>query len=385
MAIVPPVGAEQPWYVIAWFNGSAYGSGTPNYQIMQTSAAGANAQVAAYQAKGDQAAINPGSPYTSLDAARASVGLGPATPAAPPVGAGGAVPTPTPTTKPAAKKAANPVVPTIIQPLFDKRMRSNRNPLNGGVAQFERGFMVWDTALCAEAGYSATSPPAVSFLFNPSTVQASYSLSDSTAQAAMIFGTAGGGSGVPWVGLQQQMNFTIMFDRTYEVNGSPATQEADLQAMGCEVDVRQMKQFTGMFSNANAGNGAGFYTSGANAANPTAGATQLGAGQTVTQATGLGVGPQQGIMLMMPSYCYFGTSLFGGCSQYYGYVDSWDVQYTHYTANMVPIRCVVDVEYTLLPGGSNNLAELANGAVKSLENSQNLGNVGPAPGPLGFL
>ena len=248
--------------------------------------------------------------------------------------------------------------------------------------------MVWDTQFTAGAGYSETDPPAVSFLFNPSTVQASYSLSDSTAQAAMIFGVAGGGT--PFVGLQQQMNFTIMFDRTYEVqwppNGVAQYAGQDVVEMGCEVDVRQVKQFTGMFSNS-AGTG-GFYTSGANATNPTAGATALGTGgngapnQTITQATGLGIGPQQGIMLIMPSFCYFGSSIAGGTSQYYGYVDSWDVQYTHYTNLMVPIRCVVDIEYTLLPQASDNLAEFNNAAVKLLSSGQ---NQGPGPNGGGFV
>jgi hypothetical protein len=382
MAAAAPTPATPTYYTIIWDNGSNYPNNTPNYMIMATSAAGAAAEVTTKEAAGDQASVF-GGPYSSIAAAQAAIPGGtPASDITAPVGSIPGVTTPAPKTPAATPSTpAKPPVATIHQPLFDQRMRTVQNPMNGGLAQFERGFMVWDTSLTASAGYSATDPPAVSFLFNPSTVQASYSLSDSTAQAAMIFGVAGGG--VPYVGLQQQMNFTIMFDRTYEVNGTTATQEADLQAMGCEVDVRQMKQFTGMFSNS-AGT-SGFYTSGANATNPTAGATALGTGQTITQATGTGVGPQQGIMLMMPSYCYFGTSLFGGCSQFYGYVDSWDVQYTHYTADMVPIRCVVDIEYTLLPQSSNNLAELANTAVKSLENSQNLAAASNVPGPIGFL
>lgn len=379
MAIVPPVGAEQPWYVILYGAGGPVAHPiAPSFQFMQTSAAGAQQAVAAKQAQGLSASSE--GPFTSLNAARAAVDLPPAgqtTPTGTPTTTPTGKPTGTPTKTP-AKKAA-PTVVTLKQPPFDPRMRSVRNPMNGGVAAFDRGFMVWDSSFTAGAGYSATDPPAVSFLFNPSTVQASYSMSDSTAQAAMIFGVAGGGT--PFVGLQQQMNFTLMFDRTYEVQWPPGgvAQYAgqDVVEMGCEVDVRQFKQFTGMFSNS-AGQG-GFYTSGANAANPTAGATTLGTGQTITQATGQGIGPQQGIMLIMPSYCYFGSSIAGGTSQYYGYVDSWDVQYTHYTNLMVPIRCVVDVEYTLLPQAANNLAEFNNGAVKALAAQQNQG------GPGGFV
>ncbi len=366
MALAAPTTPSTPtFYIVIWYNGSAYPAGVPNYMIMQTSAAGAAAEAAKKNAAGDQASVQ--GPYSTLAEAKATVP--PGDPSTVPANSIPGATTPAPKIQKATPaKKATPLAATIHQPPFDPRIRTVRNPLNGGLAQFERGFMVWDTSLTASAGYDANDPPAVSFLFNPSTVQASYSLSDSSAQAAMIFGVAGGG--VPYVGLQQQMNFTIMFDRTYEVN-DPSNPIVDMQSMGCEIDVRQVKQFTGMFSSSS-GN-SGFYTSGVNATNPTSGATALGTGQTITQGTGVGIGPQQGIMLMMPSYCYFGTSLFGGTSQFYGYVDSWDVQYTHYTSQMVPIRCVVDIEYTLLPQASNNLAELQNSAVLALESAQNLG------------
>lgn len=233
--------------------------------------------------------------------------------------------------------------------------------MSGGPGRhgFVRGFMVWDTALCAAAGYSPNDPPAVSFLFNPSTVQASYSLSASSAQSAMIFGvTTGSGGSVPFVGLQQQMSFTMLFDRTYELNTTGAN--IDTQFMGVEVDVRQMKQFTGMFSAQTAKSG--FYTSGQN----------LPPNQQIIQSDGTGQGPQQGVMLLMPSYCYFsGTQSVGGTSSYYGYVDSWDVQYTHFSNSMIPIRCVIDVSYTLLPMTGNNAAEIANSAVQQIFNQNN--------------
>lgn len=269
---------------------------------------------------------------------------------------GGGGNAPSPPKKPAPGPS---VTQTLHQPPFDPRIRNIHNPMGAGTAKFERGFMVWDVTYCAAAGYSPHDPPSVSFLFNPSTVQASYSLSDSTAQAAMIFGvTAGGASSAPYVGLQQSMNFTLMFDRTYEVN-SGATSGAgfDAKVNGVEADVRAMKQFTGMFAAATSQSGA--YTS------------ALPSGQKPVQATGTGYGPQQGIMLMMPSYCFFGSGQIGGTSQYYGYVGSWNVQYTHFNTFMVPMRCVVDIEYTLLPLATNNFAELSNGAVIALEIAQN--------------
>lgn len=275
----------------------------------------------------------------------------------------------TSTTKTTAQKS----ITTLTQPPFDPRIRTVHQPFLAGDARFDRGFMVWDEALTGSVGgYSAGSPPSVSFLFNPSTVQASYSISNSSsANSTMIFGVPpAGGGGVPYVQLQQSMSFTIMFDRTYELNSPNAAGSgvgSDVAAMGCEVDVRAMKQFTGMFSNQNSPT-SGFYTGGSAAA---ATNTEGVAPQTLVQSTGVGVGPQQGLMLMIPSYVYFGSSLLGGTSQYYGYVEEWDVQYTHYTSFMVPIRCVVDISYTLLPIPSAAAAEYTSGAVQALATSQN--------------
>src|SRR5580692_8573946 len=137
MAIVPPVGAEQPWYVIlAGAGGPVAHPIAPSYQFMQTSTTGAQQAVAANQAKGLSSSFE--GPFTSLNAARAAVDLPPQ---------GQTTPTGTPTTTPTAKP-----VTTLMQPPFDPRMRSVRNPLGGGIAAFDRGFMVWDTAFTAGAG-----------------------------------------------------------------------------------------------------------------------------------------------------------------------------------------------------------------------------------------
>src|ERR1700677_1029093 len=102
MAIVPPVGAEQPYYVIL------YGAGgptahpvAPSYQFLQGSQAAAQAAVAKYEGQGLAASFE--GPYTSLTAARAAVGLPPAASTAP-TGKPTTTPTGTPTTAP--KKAA---------------------------------------------------------------------------------------------------------------------------------------------------------------------------------------------------------------------------------------------------------------------------------------
>ncbi len=68
-------------------------------------------------------------------------------------------------------------------------------------------------------------------------------------------------------------------------------------------------------------------------------------------------------MMMVPSYVFFGNSLMQMTNNpnsanftalkaemaFYGYISEWSVEYTHWTSNMVPIRCVISVNFTMLP------------------------------------
>jgi hypothetical protein len=62
-----------------------------------------------------------------------------------------------------------------------------------------------------------------------------------------------------------------------------------------------------------------------------------------------------GPMTYQPVYAVIGTSL-----AYYGVIQGLGVTYTHWTQEMIPIRCRVDVEITLLPtpqGGNKYAAK----------------------------
>jgi len=54
----------------------------------------------------------------------------------------------------------------------------------------------------------------------------------------------------------------------------------------------------------------------------------------------------QGFVMMIPCYAYFGGS---NNVKYFGYISEWDVTYTHWTQWMVPMRCVIDITFTMLP------------------------------------
>lgn len=236
------------------------------------------------------------------------------------------------------------------QPAFDPRIRRLSQPFGTGYTPIQRGHMVWNPQIPWPSPYGNShqtwaEAPKVMFLYNPSTIAASYQLTDNSMTSALIY-PVGNPNNQPLlrVPLQQSVSFTLLFDRTYEMNGGANPSLAwsgQMYNLGVMVDVIAMMQFTGMFADLYAGN------------NPLSNASNL------TKLTGYyseninqipnftGGSVLQGVMQATLCYIYFANPLRG--IQYYGYVDSWDVQYTHFAQNMVPMRCVIDVSFTLLP------------------------------------
>lgn len=219
----------------------------------------------------------------------------------------------------------------ITQPQFDKRISTLAFPLQGGkFGTIQRGFMVWEKAI---TGYSTKAQ--VNFLYNPSSVSADYTISDSSVGSALMFPTGFNDVNLR-VPLNQTVEWSLLFDRTYELwgqyepDGTPSNgwtnNTNDPKVVGVLADIMAMQQFTGMFVAYSSGN--------SNSTAPTSGAL-----------TGW-----QGIMQMIPAWVYFG----GGSSSatslwYYGYVSEWDVTVTHWTQYMIPQRCVINITFTMLP------------------------------------
>jgi hypothetical protein len=228
-----------------------------------------------------------------------------------------------------------PGSPPIVQPNFDPRIKTLRFPLTGGqYGTIQRGFMVWEKPV---AGYSGNAY--VQFLYNPSTVTADYYTSNSSTASAYLFPTGFDQTNLT-VPLNQSVEFSLLFDRTYELWGQYNSQGLpspisnannpsginDPSVYGVLVDIEAMQQFTGM-------NVA--YSSG----NP----------KTTSPAYQTLIG-HQGIMQLIPSFVFFGGPESAGSSlQFYGYVSEWDVTVTHWTQYMVPMRCVINITFTMLP------------------------------------
>lgn len=211
----------------------------------------------------------------------------------------------------------------FVQPPFDPRIRSLRHPLSGGLTRLVRGFMMWDKSVGYPRGYKKAA--VIKFLYNPSTVSTSYIMNTSAAQAAVNFPNSGdrGSLRIP---LAQQTEFSLLFDRTYELMDTVGhVKDTDLKRIGVDVDVRAVRQFTSMYVD------------------------DFGGGSFVKngQATGVAGELNQGLMQLTPAYLYFSTPDAG--IKYYGYIDSWDTTYTHFTTDMIPMRCEVDISFTFLP------------------------------------
>ena len=241
-----------------------------------------------------------------------------------------------------------------IQAPFDSRITRLAMPMQSVKYQITRGFMIQAQAL---PGYSANRAGKFifSFLYNPSTVEATYYVQTSGGAVSYLFPNAGdvGDLAVP---INQSVSWTVMFDRTYELNSGSYNSEgavvggltaiptagnvtADPTVYGVLADIYQLQFFTGMM------------LTGGQAAAISQNDIITGSANGST----FNYKASQGFMMMVPCYVYFG----GNSNQtlrYYGYISEWDVTVTHFTQYMVPMRCVIDITFTMLPPPAPNSA-----------------------------
>lgn len=223
----------------------------------------------------------------------------------------------------------------IVQPQFDKRIQQRAFPLGGGIGgqYLQTGYMVWDKPL---PGYG-NNRAVIRYLYNPSTVAADYSMADASAQASLNFPNPGDTSMLA-IPINQSAQWTLMFDRTFEVwqsymsDGLPANganvggnQALDAGTLGVQADVMAFKQFTGMLTNYSGG----------------------------TQNVSGPIDQNSGIMQLVPSWALFANNNVVNGLHFFGFINEWSVQYTHFTQFNVPIRCVISVNWTMLASPKN--------------------------------
>lgn len=208
-------------------------------------------------------------------------------------------------------------------PRFDPRMTTipTLGLRDREVGAYWRGAIIRDANLNDQAAKTAYR---VNFLFNPSTISVSHDAGAKlTEEQQATDGQYVAASGIG------QVTFSLIFDRTYEVNsiygGADARDHGgDPRSLGVRADVEALYRVTGVFD-----------------------------------VTATGVNATQ-IQPMQSHNCYIffggdtsnGTSpAFSNSLSYYGYISQLSVNYTHFTNQMVPQRCGVAITVELTQKG----------------------------------
>lgn len=164
----------------------------------------------------------------------------------------------------------------------------------------------------------------LNFLFNPSAISASYAIIADDASAILTFPNADDVADLN-APINQSVSLSLLFDRTYELWDSSKV-NTEVGKYGCQVDVKAMKQLVGMSADLS------------NAPKPNGNTT----GFALSGATDI----------MRNVRCFVNIGGINSLS-YYGFIESWDVTYTHWTQYMIPMRCVINMSLRLMPSASS--------------------------------
>lgn len=229
-------------------------------------------------------------------------------------------------------------------PPFDKRILAIGSSGSAGAdgsldskaRGLARGFIV-----------SKDNSKGVRFLFNPPSFSVNHTVdgtlmptdggNTSGAAGAPAASTSGDpnattqSAGGPIATTHASTGFSLLFDRTYEL-WDASLKDTQAGQRGCFVDVMAFYDLCGI-TGGDAGHGApGAFT---------------GTSASDVFSLDAAIGPMQ------PTYCFVH---FGGAARslnYYGIITGIDITYTHWTLDMVPMRCVVSVSFTIMPPDSS--------------------------------
>jgi hypothetical protein len=196
------------------------------------------------------------------------------------------------------------------------------------------------------ASTTATAFYTLLFLYNPSEIDESYSL-DTNNGVTPAFLRSSADTGTAIVGTGGTLNFSLLFDRTYEVNYGKSGFAHDL---GVLVDMHVLKGLTGITMPLSA----------ADQANALVSVAGKGAKGTISSNS------VYGTMQMLPIWAVFPLILGGNYGQtqqsttpammmpdislmrYFGYVTSMSISFTHFNQRMIPFRCGVNLTMQLM-------------------------------------
>ena len=173
------------------------------------------------------------------------------------------------------------------------------------------------------------------FLFNPTSFTHSGSVDATSNLQAALQNPDFVGQSAGFMQVQQNVNFSLLFDRTYETwDHSP---NSELRKWGVLTDIKAMYMLFGMYENlqTDSSSSTGFVVN-----------SGLLDGADADQITP--TGPMQ----YRPVW-----AIFGPVTKYYGVITNFDVTYTHFTQMMVPNRCAVNFSMQLIPNTDPIIAQ----------------------------
>lgn len=179
---------------------------------------------------------------------------------------------------------------------------------------------------------------AVNFLYNPSTIQETRSIDLNSGQLPNAYRDPGD-PGQYMTGLSTNISFSLLFDRTYEVWDTDTYFGKPQGTLGCRVDIEALYNLLGINYKIDASN-----------IQPPPGSISGPGSIFASTSYGLTV---QGPMKVAPCQLFFGSHNTNALS-YYGFISEIDITWTHFNWLMVPVRCAVQVSFTVLPVTTSN-------------------------------
>jgi hypothetical protein len=209
---------------------------------------------------------------------------------------------------------------------FDPRITKlpGLQSLVGGGKKLSRGFIIQEKPVDG-VRYRCN------FLYNPSVLNVSHSVNSAVQADDNALNPNDVTAKDFLMPLQQTVQFSLLFDRTYEMWDSSRVTGAEnvfVPALGVGWDISMLYKITGISASV-AVTGEG---------------TDAKGDSTKSFRKGQFSFDAAGPMLYVPVYLVVGDTL-----NYYGVIQDLEIQYTHWTQQMIPSRCQVSISMQLLP------------------------------------
>lgn len=209
--------------------------------------------------------------------------------------------------------------------------KDDYNP-GAGTKNFHRGLLMAGAGVVDS--WKGPYQYKVNFLYNPNSIRETRSLDMNNGQLP-AYARSTDDPTTYATALNTTVSFSLLFDRTYEM-WDRSYQNTIAGVFGVRADVEAFYNLLGINQ---------FVDQSVTPGQVTPPFAINGVAKTTVQ------GPMQ----MIPSKLIFGNNSQGALS-YFGYVSGFDVTYTHFTQQMVPVRCAVGVSFTTLPFQTSDTA-----------------------------